>query len=92
MKDAMKDTMKDNKDIVLNGALVAVALNLGAIALQLVWAFIASAIGASRLSSVQAMTIVAVIAIVTLAVTKNKYMCYNLVVVVTSLTVAWLMH
>ena len=85
--------MKDNKDIVLNGILVAIVLNLGSIALQLVWAFIASAThGDSRLSSVQAMTIVTIVAVISLAVTRNKYTGYNLIVVATCAITAWLMH
>ena len=82
--------MKDNnKDIILAGTLTAVALNLGAVVLRLVWTTIP---GVPMLSSVQAMTITTVIAVISLVVTKNKYMCYNLVVVVTFLATAWLMH
>ena len=89
MKDTTKDIMKNNKDIVLNGILVAVALNLGAIVLRLVWVTIP---GVPMLGSTQAMIVVAIIAIISLAVTRNKYMSYNLVVIITSVVTAWLMH
>lgn len=90
MKDTMKDIVKNNKDIVLNGILVAVVLNLGTIALQLVW--VSAIPGAPRLSSVQAMTIVTIVAAISLAVTRNKYTGYNLIVVATYAITAWLMH
>ena len=89
MKDTMKDIMKNNKDTILNGVLVAVALNLGAIVLRLVWMTIPG--GVPMLGSTQAVTIVAVIAIISLAITRNKYMSYNLVVIITSVVTAWLM-
>ena len=85
----MKDIMKNNKDIVLNGVLIAVALNLGAIVLRLVWVTIP---GVPMLGSTQSMTVVAIIAIISLAMTRNKYMSYNLVVIITSVVTAWLMH
>ena len=82
--------MKNNKDIVLNGVLIAVALNLGAIVLRLVWVTIP---GVPMLGgSAQAITVVAIIAIISLAMTRNKYMSYNLVVIITSVVTAWLMH
>ena len=90
MKDTIKDIMKNNKDIVLNGVLIAVALNLGAIVLRLVWVTIP---GVPMLGgSAQAITVVAIIAIISLAMTRNKYMSYNLVVIITSVVTAWLMH
>lgn len=84
----MKDTMKDNKGEIRSGIITAVAVNLGAVVLRLVWMIIP---GVPILGSTQAMAIVASVAAVSLAITRNKYTSCNLIVVVTCVITTWLM-